>query len=107
MECKQRVPDQEALLLEFPGFVKAVQPALDSFGSQDAVSDLLAGSREALQLRLRPGDPLAHSIFGLKQPAQGILLRLSRKAGVPHSLIAKPDHLCMVSPIQSGTWHIP
>lgn len=68
-------------MLEFPGFVKNAQPALDSFGGEDAVSELLAGTRQALQLRLRPGDPLAHPILGLKQQTQGLLLRLSSKAG--------------------------
>ena len=86
MECSQQVPDQEALLLEFPGFVVNLQPALDSFGGQDAVSELLAGARQALQLRLRPGDPLAHPILGLSQQTQGLLLRLSSNAGVPQRL---------------------
>lgn len=80
-ECSQQIPSQEALLLEFPGFVKNAQPALDSFGGQEAVSEMLAGTRQALQLRLRPGDPLAHPILGLKQQAQGLLLRLSTKPG--------------------------
>ena len=81
MECSQQIPSQEALLLEFPGFVKNAQPALDSFGGQEAVSEMLAGTRQALQLRLRPGDPLAHPILGLKQQTQGLLLRLSTKPG--------------------------
>ena len=83
MEFTQQIPNQEALLLDFPGFVINVQPALDSLGGQDAVSELLAGARQALQLRLRPGDPLAHPILGLKQQTQGLLLRLSPKGGVP------------------------
>ncbi|CAL5229492.1 g12828 [Coccomyxa viridis] len=80
-ESSLQLPRQEAFLLEFPGFVKNAQPALDSFGGEDAVSELLAGTRQALQLRLRPGDPLAHPILGLKQQTQGLLLRLSSKAG--------------------------
>lgn len=80
-ESNQQIPNQEALLLEFPGFVKNAQPALHSFGGQDAVSELLAGTRQALQLKLRPGDPLAHPILGLKQQTQGLLLRLTTKAG--------------------------
>ena len=82
MECGQQIPDQDTLLLEFPGFVKNSEAALDSFGGANAVSELLSGDRNALQLRLRPGDPLAHPLFGLKQQTKGLLLKVSRKAGV-------------------------
>ena len=93
MACSQQVPNQEALLLEFPGFVQNAQAALDSFGGQNAVAELLAGARQALQLRLRPGDPLAHPILGLKQQAQGILLRLTPKFGMPCFLCQAPSQV--------------
>ncbi len=82
MKCGQRIPNQEALLLELPGLVRDPEAALDSFGGAIALSELLSGDRNALQLRLRPGDPLAHPLFGLKQQTKGLLLKVSRKAGV-------------------------
>ena len=82
-DCRQEVPEQEALLLEFPGIVTNPLTVLGSFGGPDAVSQVLGGTREALHLKLRPEDPLAQSMLGLKQPAHGLLLRLSRKAGTP------------------------
>lgn len=85
VECKQEVPEQEALLLEFPGIVTNPEAVLGSFGGPDAVSQVLGGTRDALHLKLRPDDPLAQPMLGLKQPTHGLLLRLSRKAGTPEA----------------------
>lgn len=95
MEWGQQIPDQEALLLEFPGFVKNPVAALDSFGGANAVSELLSGDRNALQLRFRPGDPLAHPLFGLKQQTKGLLLKVSRKAGVMSSCAFSASTTCI------------
>ena len=102
-ESNQQIPSQEALLLEFPCFVKTAQVALDSFGGQDAVSEMLAGTRQALQLKLRPGDPLAHPILGLKQQTQGLLLRLSTKTGAPTTCFIHHMQALWISHISSSS----
>ena len=100
VDSTQQIPEQEALLVELPGVVRNTDAALDSFGGQDAISELLGGGKEALQLKLRPGDPLAHPIMGLKQPAKGLLLKLSQKPGT-----SRTAHACNANPFAKSNSH--
>lgn len=76
----QPIPEKEALLIEYPGFVRNPDAAIETLGGLEAVLATAVGSTP-LPLRLRPGDPLSHPLEGNKQPTCGLLLRICRKTG--------------------------
>ncbi|BDA50476.1 General transcription factor 3C polypeptide 5 at N-terminal half [Coccomyxa sp. Obi] len=77
----ESVPDREALLVEYPGFVNNPDAAIQTLGGLEAISATAEGTSPVLSLHLRPGDPLSHPLLGYKQKTRGLLLRISRKAG--------------------------
>ncbi len=77
----QSVPDRDAFLVEYPGFVNNADAAIQTLGSLEAISATADGASPVLTLHLRPGDPLSHPLLGYKQNTRGLLLRISRKAG--------------------------
>ena len=74
------VPSDEAVLIEYPGFVENPEAALATLGGPGTVAAVLGSDSRAseLPLRFRPGDALAHPIAGLRMPASGLLLRVTR-----------------------------
>ena len=81
-EEQQQVPYAEAVMVEFPGIVRDVDAALAMLGGQAAAA-LRHPSGGYLQLRFRPADPVSHPLVADRQPARGLLLRISRR--VPHT----------------------
>lgn len=77
----QSIPDRDALLVEYPGFVSNQDAAIQTLGGLGAISAVAEGASSVLSLHLRPGDPLSHPLLGYKQKTNGLLLRISRKAG--------------------------
>ena len=77
----QSIPDKKALLVEYPGFVRNSDAAIQTLGGLDAISAITVGSSQMLSLYFRPGDPLSHPLLGYKQHTQGLLLRITRKTG--------------------------
>lgn len=77
----QSIPDKKALLVEYPGFVRNPDAAIQTLGGLDAISAIADGSSQMLSLYFRPGDPLSHPLLGYKQHTQGLLLRITRKTG--------------------------
>ncbi|KAK9917158.1 hypothetical protein WJX75_001425 [Coccomyxa subellipsoidea] len=77
----QSIPDKKALLVEYPGFVRNSDAAIQTLGGLDAISAITDGSSQMLSLYFRPGDPLSHPLLGYKQHTQGLLLRITRKTG--------------------------
>lgn len=75
-DSTQFVPDDEVVLVEYPGIVRNVDAALATLGGPAALA-----ARQAvgaiLQLRFRPGDPLSHPLIADRQPARGMLLRIA------------------------------
>ena len=78
-EERQQVPYAEALMVEFPGVVRDVEAALAMLGGQ-AAGALRHPAGGYLQLRFRPSDLVSHPIVADRQPARGLLLRISRRA---------------------------
>lgn len=85
MKVTLTVPGSEAVLVEFPGFVKNTNAATSSLGGIRAIS-AAAGTdvqKEAeLSLQPRAGDQLAHPIVGDRQPSKGLLLRVTKRQGL-------------------------
>lgn len=81
------VPDDEVVLVEYPGIVRNVDAALATLGGPAALAVRQAVGA-ILQLRFRPGDPLTHPLIADRQPARGMLLRIAcppAGAAQPHS----------------------
>ena len=76
IDSTQLVPDDEVVLVEYPGIVRNVDAAMATLGGPAALA-----ARQAvgaiLQLRFRPGDPLSHPLIADRQPARGMLLRIA------------------------------
>lgn len=77
----QSIPEKNALLVEYPGYVKDSDAAIQTLGGLEAISATADGSSPVMSLHLRPGDPLSHPLSGYKQSTRGLLLRISRNAG--------------------------
>lgn len=78
-EERQQVPYDEAVMVEFPGTVRDVDAALAMLGGQAAAA-LRHSAAGYLQLRFRPSDPISHPLVADRQPARGLLLRISRRS---------------------------
>lgn len=79
-----RVPHEEAVLVEYPGFVQKPDAAIATLGGPGAVTSALFGvdaKQSELALRFRPADPLAHPIIADRTPTNGLLLKITRRPG--------------------------
>ena len=82
MNVALTVPSSEAVLVEYPGFVRDSDAAVKSLGGTTAISAAAetAGQRETeLALSWRGGDPLAHPIVGDRQSAKGLIIRVAKR----------------------------
>lgn len=83
MSVTQPVPSREAFLVEFPGYVRNYQAAVNTLGGVDALTKAASSDDSVLQLRFRPDDPYAHPLYGERQAAKGLLLKIARKVADP------------------------
>jgi Tau95 Triple barrel domain len=60
----QAIPQQEALAIEYPGYVANVPAVLRTLGGIEALCAAQESRSNFLRLHLRPGDPLAHPLLG-------------------------------------------
>lgn len=79
MSENYRVPEAEAFLVEYPGYVRDVQAVMHTLGGSSALAAAANGSNSVLQLRFRPDDLMSHSLYGERQATNGLLLKLSRR----------------------------
>ncbi|KAI9016341.1 RNA polymerase III transcription factor IIIC subunit-domain-containing protein [Phycomyces nitens] len=72
--------------IEYPGYIKNVDRALESLGGEKKIATLLSKS-EPIELRFRPKDPFSHPINGDIVPSSKLLLKVTRrvKKGRPAS----------------------
>ncbi len=80
MSVTQATPTREALLVEFPGYVRSQSAVVSTLGGLDAVTKAASGDNSVLQLRFRPEDPYTHPLYGERQAAKGLLLKIARKS---------------------------
>lgn len=89
-----RVPDAEVLCVEYPGFVRDQERAIETLGGLASIARAKHDESALLQLRLRPADPHSHPIFGEKVAAVALLLRVRRpRTQPPSALGAAPPAL--------------
>ena len=80
MSVTQPIPDREAFLVEYPGYVQNPNAVTQTLGGVDGLTAASFGDNSLLQLKFRPDDPLAHPVYGERQPTRGLLVKLSRNA---------------------------
>ncbi len=76
-----QLPEQSAIVVEYPGYVRNVAKAVQTLGSEETLQSCIEENSSFLKLRQRPNDPYCHPIFGDRQATAGVLLRISRKLG--------------------------
>ena len=77
------VPSTEGVLVEFPGFVRDSEAAIQKLGGLTAIStaaETEAQKEAELAFNARAGDALAHPIVGDRQPTRGLILRVVTKS---------------------------
>lgn len=77
------VPEAEAFVVEYPGYVRNVQAMMQTLGGSKALAAAANGSNSVLQLRFRPDDLISHPLYGERQATNGLLLKLSRPDAGP------------------------
>lgn len=77
------VGSSEFTALEYPGYIRNVQKAIHTLGGEAFLGTSTSGG--VVKLNFRPDEPLAHAIYGEKQPYKGLLLRISRPRSSPDS----------------------
>lgn len=77
------VPVAEAVLVEYPGYVRDIRAVERSLGGSDSLAAAIASSNNVIQMRFRPEDPTCHPIYGERHPTNGLLLKITRQAAGP------------------------
>ena len=77
-----RVPLGDAkdlLAIEHPCYVVNVEKGIRMLGGTLTVARASAREPECIECSLRPDDPLAHPLFGVRVPTPGVLLKVTRR----------------------------
>lgn len=72
------IPPVEAVAIEFPGYIRNPERALEALGGAAGAAAALDARAAVLKLWLRPWDPLSHPLYGERRRARSLLLRVSR-----------------------------
>lgn len=68
----------QLLMIEYPGFVKNVDKALDTLGGLTNIERVVASQKDRLELKFRISDPLAHAAHGDRGPRKCLVLRIKK-----------------------------
>lgn len=96
MSVTQPVPQEEAFLVEYPGYVQNPDAVIHTLGGIDSLSAASHGDSSLLQLKFRPDDPLAHPVYGERQPTRGLLVKLSRNSSDTSRIGVKAEVIASV-----------
>lgn len=66
-------------MIEYPGFIKNVNKALDTLGGLDTIDRIYKSEKERLELKFRRADPLSHPAYGDRLAKKGLVIRMKRK----------------------------
>lgn len=77
-ELHVKIPEDEVTAIEYPGFVRNSDRALQTLGGLNAIAAAVS-SKQHLRLRHRPEDRTSHPLFGERVEAPRLLLRIARR----------------------------
>lgn len=69
-------------MIEYPGFVKNLDKALDTMGGMEAIERVFDSQKDRLELKFRKSDPLAHAAYGDRSQKKCLVLRIKRSKAV-------------------------
>lgn len=77
-ECDCPRDLEQLFMIEYPGFVKNVDKALNTLGGFSAIEKVLESQKERLELKFRASDPLAHPAYGDRVPKKCLVLKIRK-----------------------------
>ncbi|KAF7726088.1 tau 95 subunit of transcription factor TFIIIC [Apophysomyces ossiformis] len=72
------ISDKKFICVEYPGYVKNVDRALNTFGGEKALATAIT-NQKAVELRFRSKDPFSHPINGDIVPTANLLVKVTRR----------------------------
>lgn len=72
------IGDKTFFSIEYPGYVKRVERALETLGGEKALTEAL-NTNSTVDLKYRPKDPFSHAIKGQILPASKLLVKVTRR----------------------------
>lgn len=75
-QCICPVDLEQLVLIEYPGFVKNTDKALETLGNIDSIERVYATQKDRLELKFRPADPYCHPAYGDRVPKKCLVLRI-------------------------------
>lgn len=81
LECVCPSTVEQFVMIEYPGFVKNVDKALDTMGGIDTIEKVFDSQKDRLELKFRKSDPLAHAAYGDRAPKKCLVIRIKRSKG--------------------------
>lgn len=68
----------QLVMIEYPGFVKNQDKALNTLGGIEAVERVFESQKERLELKFRKSDPLSHPAYGDRVPKKCLVLKIKK-----------------------------
>lgn len=75
-KCTCPVDLEQLVMIEYPGFVKNPDKALETLGNIESVERAFAAQKDRLELKFRPADPFCHPAYGDRIPKKCLVLRI-------------------------------
>lgn len=80
-ECHCPTELEPFLMIEYPGFIKNLDKAMDTLGGLDTVDRIYKSEKDRLELKFRRSDPLSHPAYGDRVAKKGLVIRIRRRKG--------------------------
>ena len=81
MDDAATIPDEQVVVVEFPGIVRDTGKATSMIGGVEAIAQVSQGETQNLELRWRPDDPFCHPVVGNVVSTSNLVLRVRRTEG--------------------------
>lgn len=75
-QCICPVDLEELVMIEYPGFVKNPDKALETLGNMDSIERVFATQKDRLELKFRPADPFCRPAYGDRIPKKCLVLKI-------------------------------
>lgn len=69
---------EQLCMIEYPGFVKNPDKALDTLGGLESIQKVFDSQKDRMELKFRKADPLSHPAYGDRVPKKCLVLRIRK-----------------------------
>lgn len=101
-ECICPIDLEQLVLIEYPGFVKNVNKAMETLGNIETIERVFASQKDRLELKFRPADPLSHPAYGDRIPKKCLVLRITKSKSRDTNVSAESYSLKVVGKVQTS-----